>query len=181
MDWLAYVIAAVFFLLSAVCVLLVVVQLPGTWIMLALALIVEWADRFYLTAEPQETFGWWVLGACLVLAGVGEVLELIVSAAGAKTGGASKRGIWGAIIGGVVGAIIGTLWLIPIVGTLIGAVAGSFFGAVVAEVTGAAPRTVRESMKPAIGASVGRVLGTFAKIGVAIVIWLVLSVAAFAP
>jgi len=182
MDWLAYVVAAIFFLVGAGCIVLVVLQLPGTWIMLGLAVLLEWADRFYLPADAQVTFGWWVLGVCFGLTALGEGLELLASAAGAKTGGASARGIWGAIIGGIVGAIVLTFWIpIPILGTLIGAVIGAFVGAVMGEVTGAQPKSVRASMKPALGASIGRVMGTLSKVAIAIVVWLVLSVAAFLP
>lgn len=182
MDWIAYVVASLFFILGAGCVLLVVLQLPGTWIMLALAVIIEWADQLYLSDPAPMTFGWWALGTALVLTGIGELLELVAGAAGAKGGGATKRGIIGSLIGGIVGAIGLTFFIpVPIVGTLIGAVVGSFMGAVIAEVTGPQPRTVRDSMKPAIGASIGRVLGTFAKLGVCIIVWLVLSVAAFWP
>ena len=86
----------------------------------------------------------------------------------------------GALLGGVIGALALTPFIpIPVVGTLIGAIIGTFVGAVVGEVTGIAPKTVRGSMKPALGATVGRVIGTFSKMGVAIVIWLALSVAAF--
>ncbi len=181
MDWLMYIVASLFTLLGAVCVLLVVLQLPGSWIMLALAVIVEAIDSLYLS-DPAITFGWWALGVSLAAAAVGELVELLASAAGAKRGGATHRGVIGAIIGGIVGGIAITFMLpIPIVGTLIGAVVGSFTGAIVGEVTGPTPMTVRGSMKPAIGASIGRIAGTFAKLACAIVIWVVLSVSAFWP
>lgn len=182
MDWLAYLIAAIFCLFGAACVVLVVVQLPGTWIMLALALVLELVDQIYLTVRPEVTFGWWVLGTCLALTAVGEGVEFLAGAAGAKGGGATRRGMAGAIIGGIVGGIVLTFWLpILVLGTLVGAVVGSFAGAVIGEVTGPTPMTLRSSARPAVGASIGRVLGTLSKVGVAIVVWLVLSVAAFVP
>ena len=95
MDWLLYVVAVLFFLVGAVCVLSVVIQLPGTWIMLALAVLIEWADRVYLSQGAEQTFGWWVLGVCLGLALLGEVIEFLASAVGAKTTGASTRGVVG--------------------------------------------------------------------------------------
>ena len=41
--------------------------------------------------------------------------------------------------------------------------------------------TVRESIRPATGATLGRVLGTMSKLGVSIMVWLALTVAAFVP
>jgi uncharacterized protein YqgC (DUF456 family) len=182
MDWITYLVAALFCLFGALCVLLVVLQLPGTWIMLLTALLIEWADRLYITPDPAITFGWWVLGVCAALAAIGEVIEFLAGAAGAKRAGATRRGVIGAIVGGVGGGIALTFMLpIPVLGTLIGAVVGSFTGAIVGEVTGATPMTVRGSMRPAVGASIGRVVGTLGKLGIAIVVWLVLSVGAFVP
>jgi hypothetical protein len=36
-------------------------------------------------------------------------------------------------------------------------------------------------MKPAIGATIGRVVGTTSKVGIAIAAWLMLSISAFWP
>jgi uncharacterized protein YqgC (DUF456 family) len=182
MEWITYVVATLFCLLGAVCVLSIVLSLPGTWIMIGLALVIELCDSLYLPPDHNQTFGWWVILTCVGLALFGEVIELAASAAGAKGGGGSKRGMWGALIGGIVGALIFTPFIpVPIVGTLIGAILGTFIGAVVGEVTGEQAKSVRGSMKPALGATIGRVIGTFSKIGIAIVVWLVLSVAAFVP
>jgi uncharacterized protein YqgC (DUF456 family) len=180
MEWLAYVIAVVFVLLGAICVGSIVLSLPGAWIMLALALIIEWADGLYLPAGDSQTWEWWVLITCGGLVLASELIEFAAGAAGARAGGAGRRGMVGALIGGILGAILLTpLIPIPIVGTLIGAVIGTFAGAVLGEVSGQQAKTVRGSMKPALGATVGRVVGTFSKIGVAIVVWIVLSVDAF--
>jgi uncharacterized protein len=180
MEWIAYVVAAAFCLLGLLSVASIILSLPGTWIMLGIAVIIEWADRFYLPPEHPQTFSWWVLGVCLGLAAIGELLELAAGAAGAKSGGGSKRGMIGALIGGIIGALALTPFIpVPVVGTLIGAVAGTFVGAVIGEVTGAQPMTVRGSVKPAVGATIGRVVGTMGKLGIAIVVWITLSAAAF--
>lgn len=180
MEWILYIVAALFCLLGALCVASIVVGLPGGWIMLGLALIIEATDGLYLPPERPQTFGWWVLGACAGLLAIGEIVELAAGAAGAKSGGGGKRGMWGALIGGILGALFLTFFIpIPIVGTLIGAVIGTFIGAVVGEVTGEQAKTVRGSMKPALGATIGRVIGTVGKIGIAIAVWITLSVAAF--
>jgi len=184
MEWMLYIVAVLFLLLGAVCVVLVALQLPGGWIMLALAVLIEFCDGAYLPEERDQTFAWWVLGAvvgCLLL---GELLEFIAGVLGAKRGGASRAGMVGSLIGGIVGALSlgGVMSIIPGVGTvlgvLLGALAGTFAGAVIGEI-GVARQTMRGSMKPAIGASIGRIMGTASKLGLSIVVWLTLSFAAF--
>ena len=120
MDWLLYVVAVVFTLLGAACVGLVLFQLPGTWIMLALAAAIEYLDRYYLGAE-QQTFGWWILGICLLLAFLGEILEFMGSALGAKKAGASTRGVVGSMVGAILGPFILTplFFFVPLLGALI--------------------------------------------------------------
>jgi len=182
MEWLQYVFATLFFVLGGVCVVLVVVQLPGTWALLGLAVLLEYLDRLYLPDGDQQTFGWWVLGGCLALAVIGEIIEFIAGAAGAKKGGSSNRGMWGALIGGIAGVFIFTpiFFFIPIFGAFFGAVLGTFVGAIIGELT-ADEATVKGSVKPAIGATIGRVLGTVGKVGIAMAMWLTLSVSAFWP
>ena len=103
MEWLLYVVAVIFFLLGAACTVLVVFQLPGSWILLGIALLIEWLDRYYLPAGSRQTFDWWVLGASLVLLIIGEIIEFVAGAVGARKGGSSRRGMWGALIGGFNG------------------------------------------------------------------------------
>lgn len=180
MEWITYLVATIFCLLGFVCVGSIIVSIPGTWIMIGLALVIELVDSVYLPPERSQTFGWWVLMVCAVLAGVGEVIEMAAGAAGAKKGGGSRRGMIGALIGGIVGALGLTFLLpIPLVGTLIGALVGTFAGAVVGEVTGEKAKTVKGSMKPAIGATIGRVVGSLGKILIALAVWILLSVHAF--
>ena len=175
-----YIVATLFVLIGAALVASIILSVPGGWIMLGLALVIEALDGLYLAEGRERTFDWWVLGVSAGLLALGELLEFAAGAAGAKHGGAGKRGVIGALVGGIAGAILATFMIpIPIVGTLIGAIIGTFLGAVIGEVTGAQPKTVRGSMKPAIGATIGRVLGTFGKMATAIVAWIALSVAAF--
>ena len=185
MEWLQYlqyVVALLFFVLGAVCVVLVVIQLPGTWIMLGLAGVIEYADRLYLPDDRSQTFGWWVLGGALLVAVIGEIIELVAGVGGARKGGATARGMWGALIGGVVGIFVFTplFFFIPLFGTFFGAVMGTFVGAIIGELT-AEKSTVKGTMKPALWATIGRVVGTTSKVGIAMAMWLALSVAAFWP
>jgi uncharacterized protein YqgC (DUF456 family) len=182
MEWLAYVVAVLFCVLGAACVLSIVFSIPGAWIMLALAAVIELFDQLYLPDGRQQTFDWWVLGVCLGLVALSELLEFAAGAAGAKTGGASRRGMIGALIGGIAGAILLTgLVPIPIIGSLIGAMIGSFAGAVIGEVSGQQPKSVGGSMKPALGATIGRLAGTMGKLAIAAGVWAALSVSALVP
>ncbi len=194
MDWallFLILVALIFFVLGLVCVAIVILGLPGTWIMLALAVFIEICDGVYLNPDHQPTFPLWLLIGCAVLALIGEILEFNAGALGAKKAGSSNRGMIGALIGGFVGAIVGAPFGL-IIGAFIGAVLGTFIGAILGELTAPLPPTtdvenhsttnrVRESIKPATGAVIGRVLGTLSKLPIAIAVWLVLSLAAFWP
>ncbi len=182
MDWMMYVVAVVFALVGLGCVALVIFQLPGAWIMLAIAVVIELFDESYLTAEPAITFGWWWLGISAALLVVGELIEFIASVVGAKKGGATRRGMWGALLGGIVGAIVFQVAVpIPIFGALVGAVVGTFIGAVVGETSGKQPQTLKGSLKPALGATIGRIIAAMSKVGIALIVWIVLCVSAFWP
>ena len=113
-----------FTLWGAVCMLALISGLPGTWILIGTATLVDLIDRLWLPSGAPLTFHPLTLAACALLAGVGELLEFLLSAAGAKKFGASARGMWGSVIGGMLGAIGGT-FVIPIVGTIIGAAVGT--------------------------------------------------------
>ena len=173
-----YILAGLFILLGFGCLLLVIAQLPGTWLMLGFAVGIHLMDdAWFLPEGATSSRGWWAIGIAGALAVVGEIVEFAAGAFGAKVGGGGKRASWGAIIGGLVGAIALTPIIpIPIVGTLIGAIVGCFVGALVGEMTGKQPRTAGQAMKPALGASIGRALGTTGKLIIAVVVWAVLSV-----
>lgn len=165
----------IFALLGLVCLGLIVVGLPGTWILLAIAAIVEMTDHLWLDPAMEPTvFGWWVLLGCVVLGLIGEALEFATGAVGTKVGGGNNRGMIGAFVGGLVGGIAGT-GMFPIVGTLVGALLGTFVGALVGEITGPDAKDTKEALPAAIAATIGRVVGTVAKLGFSIVIWVGLT------
>jgi len=97
-------------------VILIVLGLPGLWIMVATAVV-------YNMVVPGDPIGWVTLIAVTALAIVAEVLEFTLAGKYALKYGGSRRAGWGAIIGGIVGAIVG--FPVPIIGPVIGAFVGS--------------------------------------------------------
>jgi uncharacterized protein YqgC (DUF456 family) len=175
--WIIFV-GVLFTLAGVVCIVLTAMNLPGAWILLGLAFVIEILDRFYLPLGERQTFSWWLLIACVVLAGIGELLELGASALGASSRGSTRYGVIGAILGGIVGAVGGTAIPVPILGTLVGAVIGTFLGAIVGELMGG-KQEVQDAIAPATGATIGRILGTLAKVPIVTAIWASLAVSAF--
>jgi uncharacterized protein YqgC (DUF456 family) len=179
MDWMAWGLATLFALLGLGCLLLVVVGLPGTWVLLGLAFVLEGVDAALLPGDTAVTFGWELLALCAGLALVGEGIEALAGMAGAKFGGGSRRAMVGAFAGGIVGAIFLTPVLpIPVVGTLVGAMLGAFLGAFVGEATGAEARGREHNLRAAFGAAIGKLGGTIAKLAIGVVMWLLLVRAA---
>lgn len=162
-------VAIVFGVLGLICTGLVLVGLPGAWLLLAIGIGIELLDVAW-AGDGVTTFGWLPLLLSALVLAIGEALELATGAVGTKLGGGTKRGMIGAFIGGMLGGLIGT-GLLPIIGTLIGALLGTFGGALVGEITGSEARKAKEALGPAIAATIGRVIGTVAKLGVAMVVW----------
>jgi len=182
MEWTGYLLALLFAVVSLALVASVLLGLPGTWLMLGLAVGVEMGDGFFHSSAEPVTFGWSTLVAAGLLAGLGELLEAGAGAAGTKMGGGSARGMLGAILGGLIGAIVCTpLIPIPVLGTLIGALLGTFVGAWIGEAGSIRAEDPAATFKAASGAALGRLAGTLGKLMVAVVIWVLLVVAAFAP
>ena len=180
--WIDYIAATVFTILGMGCLVTVVIGVPGTWIMILLAIGLEFLQRLWAPTGSDWLFPIWIFIVVIVIAGVGEVLELVAGAYGAKKGGASRKGMLGALIGGIFGAIIGTFVIpIPLIGSLIGALMGCAAGAIVGELNNEGDTRLKETIKPAAGAVIGRVLGTLAKLPCALAVWVILSVSAFVP
>ncbi len=176
--WILYSNATLFALLGALCGIAVAFGLPGIWMMIALAVINELANNWWLGAGG-DWFAWTAIALAVVIALGAEAVEFLAGAAGAKAGGASKWGMLGALIGGVLGAIFATVLIpIPVVGTLGGAALGAACGAISGEMLGS-KKSLKASVAPAAGAAGGRILGTLAKIPFAVAAWLILVVGAF--
>lgn len=176
-DIVHVIVVVIFALLALGCILLSLAGLPGAWIMIALAVVVELIDGAW---GGSDTWGWTAIAICGGLALLGEGIELLSSAMGAKIGGASKRGMVAAIIGGIAGAIVCTPFIpIPLVGTLIGAVIGTFAGAVIGELTREDAPSPGKIAVSATTATIGRILGVVAKAGISAVCFAILVISAF--
>jgi len=154
-------------LVIIVSLVLIVLGLPGLWIMVASAVT-------YNIVVPGEPIGWVTLAGVLVLAFIAEVLEFTLTGQYARKYGGSRRAGWGAIIGSIVGALVGVP--VPIVGPVIGAFIGSFAGALIAELTGGS--SAGDATRVAKGALIGRAVSTALKIGIGFMIGIWLFIAA---
>jgi hypothetical protein len=179
-EWQTYVFAAFFSIIALACLGLIPIGLPGLWLMIVLAFGAQWLDAVPFTNAASIHFGWTLLGICLAIATVAEITESVAGAAGAKAGGATRRGMVGAFVGGIVGAIFATpLIPIPIVGTIVGGLVGSFAGAWIGEAQAEHQRHPEEKMRAALGAAAGKLAGTFGKLAAGVVVWLLLVYGAF--
>jgi len=175
MGWLDYVAASIVLVCSLVGVGLTLVSLPGLWFSIGVAIVVViWRGRDLISVE--------VLIVAVLLGLLAELIELVASAVGAKKTGGTRPGAWGALIGAILGAIMGTVFLafLPVLGTIIGGVVGAGTLAMIAEI-GISRRTWKDSAKVGAGAAVGRVVALVVKGGLAAVIGILLSIAAFVP
>ena len=158
-----------FFLSLALIVslILIVLGLPGLWIMVASAVT-------YNLIVPGDPIGWVTLVIVGVLALVAELLDISLTGRYARRYGGSRRAGWGAIIGSIVGAMVG--FPVPIIGPVIGAFIGSFVGALIAEFTGGS--SAGDATRVAKGALIGRVVSTVLKIGIGFTIGIWIFIAA---
>ena len=170
--WTVLLILSVFFFW-----LIGLLGLPGNWLMLI-------ATAIYVVAVPEVATDslWWVaLAVLLVLAIVGEALEMLASAHGVRKHGGTKRSALlffvGAIVGAIFGAVIGTGFM-PIIGSLIGALllsgAGALGGAFLGEQWSG--RSVDDSLQVGQAAFWSRLAGTVAKMVIGCVMLAVILV-----
>ena len=145
--------------------------LPGNWLMIITVIL--------FAVWQKGVFSVYTIIAAIVLAIIGEIIEFIAGAGGAKAAGGGKKAMFAAIGGAIIGAIIGTVIIpIPIFGTLLGAAIGAGGAALIVEKRSG--KELNQSLKTATGAGVGQLLGTGAKFIVGVIIWLVFLIAAFA-
>jgi uncharacterized protein YqgC (DUF456 family) len=151
-------------------VVLTALRLPGTWLMVAGAL----------------AYGWWaswqgvdavIVGVITGLAVIGEAVEFFTSAVTTRRAGGTRQAAWGGLLGGILGMVfLSFLIPIPIVGTVIGALLGCFAGAAVAEWS--VHKQIAQGTRVGFFSALGFVLGTAAKLAIAVAMAGILLVAA---
>lgn len=126
----------------------VVPALPGVPMVFAGLFLAAWITDF----DPA---GWGTIAALGVLTALAWLLDFIAAALGARRLGASPRAFWGATFGAIAGMFFG----------LPGIVLGPFVGAVAAELSGG--RGMQQAGRSGVGAWIGIVVGTAAKLAIA--------------
>jgi uncharacterized protein YqgC (DUF456 family) len=126
----------------------VVPALPGVPMVFAGLFLAAWVTDF-------EPVGWGTIAVLGVLTALAWLLDFLAAALGARRLGASQRAFWGATFGAIAGIFFG----VP------GIILGPFVGAVVAELSGG--RDFQQAGRAGIGAWIGIVIGTAAKLAIA--------------
>lgn len=163
-------------LINTVGVILVLFQLPGTWLILVSTGIASWLLR------DQGTIGAWTLGALMALAIAGEAVETVSGALGSRRFGGSRGGAYLSILTGIVGATIGAslagsftlafFWAVP--AWLLIVLAGGAVGAAAGAIAGdrLAGRNWPDARRAGLGAAIGRMGGTAGKVLIAVAMWI---------
>jgi len=137
------------------------VRLPGTWWIVATALLFAWL-------MGTEVIAWGLVGVLALAALVGEVIETLMSALLAKRVGASRHAQIGGILGGFLGMIfLSFLVPVPLLGSIMGALLGCCGGAATAELY--VRRRLGQSTRVGLASAIGFALGTAAKTTIALV------------
>ena len=162
---MSLVIFALFSIIGIALTLSTIIGIPGGWILLFLAVGIEYFDVQLLQYGFQEvSFGWLFIGIGALIQIVSELVEFFAGMLGAKKGGASKKGMWFSLIGSIVGALLGTFVIpIPLFGSLIGSILGAFGFAYYIEK--GELDTKEEALKSATYAAIGRAIGAVGKLG----------------
>ncbi len=142
-----------------------VLGLPGMWLIVLTGLLLA------LTTSSESFIHVSLYGviALLVLAGLGELVEFVASAAGVGKMGGARRSAWLALAGSMVGAVIGlfagSLIPVPIIGSLVTSVLLGGVGAAAGAVIGErwVGQDWEQSAKIGMAAMIGRLLGTIGK------------------
>jgi uncharacterized protein len=122
--------------------------LPGTVLIFAGLLLAAWADGFARVGAAT-------IAALGILTVASYFVDVVTMALGMRRLGATKRAMAGAALGTVVGLFFG----------LPGLIIGPFTGAVVGELT--AHRNLGRAGRAGVAASIGFLVGTVVKVGLA--------------
>jgi uncharacterized protein len=137
--------------------------IPGTTIILAAAII----HRMMLGAE--KSIGWRSIAILLLLTLATYALDFLSGYFGAKYFGATKWGMFGAVIGALVGMVFGIIGLF--VGPVIGAITGEFI----------AGKRLIDAERAGWGTLLGNLGGMIGKLVIALVMITIFLIAAPSP
>jgi uncharacterized protein YqgC (DUF456 family) len=144
-EWL-YIVAGILVLVGLAGTLLP--ALPGVPLVFAGMLLAAWVGDFQL-------IGIWTVVALAALTILATLAELLAGILGTRASGASPRAFAGAALGTLAGLPFG----------LVGLLLGPFLGALAGEAL--ATQNLRQAARAGLGATVGFLFGTVAKIALA--------------
>ncbi len=137
---------------------LIIFGLPGTWIILGLAIIAAAITGFHKIT--------WVIILILIgLALLAELIEFLAGYLGARAKGASRWASLSAIVFSFIGAIL-LSGFPPVLGSLIGAFLGAFLGAAVVEYI--IKKEWKQARRAGIAVLFGRVVAIISKVAVGV-------------
>ena len=145
-DSLYYAIAVILILVGIAGVILP--ALPGLPLVFIGMLLAAWAGDF-------QQIGWFPLVLLGLLTLLSVAVDFFATLVGAKRVGASKKALWGALLGTIAGIFFGP----------IGLFAGPFVGALLGELWHG--REIGQATKVGLGTWLGIVLGIVLKLGLA--------------
>ncbi|PYJ78136.1 MAG: DUF456 domain-containing protein [Verrucomicrobia bacterium] len=124
---------------------------PGTTIILA------GAGLHRVMLGPEKSIGWRSIAVLLLLTIATYALDFLSGYFGAKYFGATKWGMWGAIVGALIGIFFGIIGLF--IGPVIGAILGEFI----------AGKRMVDAGRAGWGSLIGNLGGTIAKLVIGLV------------
>jgi hypothetical protein len=179
MDWTQigfWTLATLLVLINGTSLVLNLLLLPGNWLMVA-------GLFFYLLATDfSRGPTWTVLLISAALAGLGEVLEMLLGSAKAAKQGASRRAVLLSLVLSFAGSIGGTFLIpIPLVGSVIGAILGAAVGAFGGAWLGGAWKGTETEKRNAISTAAmsGRLWGMLAKFAIGTAIFVIQLISFF--
>jgi uncharacterized protein len=174
---LSFLTALALFIVLLACWCLTLLGMPGNWLMVVATAIYAWLAPAHATAS----LGWRTVAVLLVIAALGEVVELLAGAAGAARAGGSKRGAAMALLGSGVGGILGLFFglPVPLVGSMLAALLFAALGAMAGAVLGeiCCGRSLTASWQIGKLAFWGRLSGTVGKLVLGAVMIVVVAAA----
>lgn len=149
------------------------IALPGNWFAVMILALYAWLGP----EDSRASLGMVPVILAGLLALLGEVVEFLASAVGAKRAGASRRSTLFAVVGSIGGAMLGALvgLPIPIIGPILAAILFAGLGATAGAMYGewSDGRPWRENWTIGHAAFWGRTVGTLGKISTGLGILLI--------